>query len=574
MKHLPIVIFTVLIFSGTMSAQEEVEEVQITEDVLTAQDQYDFNTHFFEAMRYKALEDQPNAVRELKECLVIIPDHPVVNFELASYYLNDHMPGMARPYLEKAVKGDSENIWVRRAQWELAKQDFDFPGEEEALERLRQLEPGNPEFLWELAMVRLKQNKVQEAISDLDQLESMMGPSEVIMQQKINIYLETGDLQSVEKEITDAIARSPNDMALRGRLAEFYQNYADPRKAIGVYEEIVRRDPQEPRAHLHLAEFLFESGRIDSAKYHLRFAMASSRLGIDQKIAVMANLLRIVNSDRSYMPFALEMADSILKHHPGDPKAYALKADFTVRNGELEESRRLWNTAVQLPGGDKWLIWQQIMQMDLQLARWDSLDADSKRVRERYPNQPAGYLFGGLANTQLENYDEAILIMEEGILYAVGNPELEVQFYLQLATAYQADGDYYAAYENLDQVLNLVPDHPTALNNYAYYLSLQGERLNEALTMASKAVEGAPLQYTFWDTYAWVYFKMERYEDALIKIDKAMELGGASNPEVIEHKGDILFSIGRKEEARAAWESAIAAGGNAERIQKKLNVEQ
>lgn len=553
-------------------AQEEVEEVQISEDGLTAQESYEFNVHFFEAQRFKAIGDEAKMLKELEACLELQPDHSTVNFEIAQYYLQRKMAHQAGPYLKVADENDPDNPWIARAEWEAAKLKMNLVDERNSLEKLHRLEPDNPEFIWELAMAKLRMNLPDSAIADLDQLDQLLGPSDMVMDQKVRIYLELGDIAGAEQVLVKSIATSPNRMDLRGRLAEFYENTGQRMKSIGVYEEIIRLDPLEPRAHLHIASLLSERGRLDSAAHHLRIAMGSSELPIDAKMGVLVNLLTPAEQNPAIMQLAMELGDTLIAVHPSDPKAYAMQADFAIRANQVERSRALWKKAVMLPDGDKLMLWQQILQTDVELQMWDSLHVDAQLVLERYPNQPLSYLYDGLALAQLEAYEDAIMILEEGELYALGNAEMESQFSLQLASAYEKIGDSEMAMEYFDKVLLKSPDNVLALNNYAYHLAVEGKDLPNALSMASRATSLAPNQYTFWDTYAWVLYKMDRYTEALEKIDHAIGIGGARDPEILEHKGDVLSALGRREEAIHFWNMALEKGGDEDRLREKISL--
>ena len=63
------------------------------------------------------------------------------------------------------------------------------------------------------------------------------------------------------------------------------------------------------------------------------------------------------------------------------------------------------------------------------------------------------------------------------------------------------------------------------LNNYSYYLAERGEKLPVALKWSYEGNKNNPENSTFLDTYAWVLFKMERYEEAEKFILGALEKG-------------------------------------------------
>ena len=107
------------------------------------------------------------------------------------------------------------------------------------------------------------------------------------------------------------------------------------------------------------------------------------------------------------------------------------------------------------------------------------------------------------------------------------------------------------------------------LNNYSYYLAVRGEKLEKADRMSKMAVDNDPENSSNIDTRAWVLYKMQRYDEALIWIKKAYELDD-KNAEIIEHYGDILFKLGEKKKALKLWKKAKEFGEGSEFLKKKI----
>ena len=58
-----------------------------------------------------------------------------------------------------------------------------------------------------------------------------------------------------------------------------------------------------------------------------------------------------------------------------------------------------------------------------------------------------------------------------------------------------------------EQILKIQPDHPVALNNLAFAKAEEGVDLDQALTMAQRAVQMAPNSPELKDTLGWIYIK-------------------------------------------------------------------
>lgn len=557
--------------SLSLSAQEDTLEVRIDDTELEGEAKYIFATAFFEAQRLKSINRPEEALEHFIECHRLNPNDPTVSFEIGSYYLKNGETEKAKSYLESAMFNDPENVWVAEALWELSKLSFDMHAEANALHRLRKLQPDNPEYIWEIGMIYLDRGQSDSALMMMNRIEEIMGFSDIIMEQKVNIYLQQGNFSKAEETFLDAIDKAPGQTELRGRLAEFYTSQGRRKDAMMVYEKIIEINPDDARAHVRVAEDLFLQNNIDSAQSHLRVAMGSTMLDIDTKVRVMSTFLGIVDQRPQLLPFVLEMMDTVIYAHPEDAKGYALKADFLYRFERAEESRALWKKAVTLPNGSIFTVWQQIVQVDAQLGWWDSLEVDANLVIDRFPNQPFGYLYASYAHTQLKEYEEAVEMLEEGELYTYGNPEMNMEFKLQLASAYFRTEDYRSSDAYFEEILGTYPNNPTALNNWAYYLALRKERLPYAKQLIERALGLAPRQANYWDTHAWILFEMNKDEEALTSINRAIEYGGGNSPDIWEHKGDIHGALNQETEAIEAWEKSKELGGETERLDSKIN---
>ena len=112
--------------------------------------------------------------------------------------------------------------------------------------------------------------------------------------------------------------------------------------------------------------------------------------------------------------------------------------------------------------------------------------------------------------------------------------------------------------------LQFVPNNPHVLNYLGYSWIDQGININEALEMIVNAAEQRPEDGYIIDSLGWAYFQIGNYEDAVINLEKAVEL--VSDSIIIDHLGDALFFSGRKLEAEFQWKRALEFDPNDELI--------
>ena len=89
-------------------------------------------------------------------------------------------------------------------------------------------------------------------------------------------------------------------------------------------------------------------------------------------------------------------------------------------------------------------------------------------------------------------------------------------------------------------------DNIYCMNNYAYYLSINGDDLQKAEQMSYKTVQAEPKNATYLDTYAWILFLQKRYTEAKIYIDLAIknDTDSIQNSVIWEHAGDVYAKLG------------------------------
>ena len=109
---------------------------------------------------------------------------------------------------------------------------------------------------------------------------------------------------------------------------------------------------------------------------------------------------------------------------------------------------------------------------------------------------------------------------------------------------YQEFGDKKKAFATYEEALKVDPDQATVLNNYAYYLSLEGRQLKKALKMSRRAVELDPDNSSYLDTCGWLLYLLKKPKEAKPLFKHAMLYGGKDSAVVLEHYAKVLAALG------------------------------
>ena len=109
---------------------------------------------------------------------------------------------------------------------------------------------------------------------------------------------------------------------------------------------------------------------------------------------------------------------------------------------------------------------------------------------------------------------------------------------------YKEIGDKKKAFAAYEEALKIDPDQATVLNNYAYYLSLEGRKLRKALKMSRRAVELDPDNASYLDTCGWLLYLLKKPKEAKPYFKHAMLYGGKDSAVVLEHYAKVLAALG------------------------------
>ncbi len=139
-----------------------------------------------------------------------------------------------------------------------------------------------------------------------------------------------------------------------------------------------------------------------------------------------------------------------------------------------------------------------------------------------------------------------------------------------LADIYHTQDQHDLSDNYFEKVLAIDSNNIIALNNYAYYLALRKVSLQKAKKLSFRCNVLAPDNGTYQDTYAWVLYALEEYKEAEKWLLKALLNGGEQSAVIVEHYGDVLFKLGKKEKALTQWRRAKSIGGTSDLLNKKI----
>lgn len=568
-----IALITVVLLSGcgvnssvSKTSKSKKEAVELSE-----RERMELTRLFIDGNKSKILGDYGQAKKYFQEALAIDPNNGAVQFEMSKLYAEQGRYLESLQMGKSAYDSDPDNIWYAHFLAQLYAETGSFDKSVEIYKEIIKRQPEEYENYFNLANLLSAQGKHEDALEIFDTLEGMLGPNEEISMQRQLIYLDLNDFDRALEEVSSLIDANPDEIRYYGMKAEILQQMNRTDEARELYEIMLFENPENGLVLLALYEMSKAEGAKEKANDYLEKAFASRDLGIDVKVNILLNYLS-GKALKDSPEFVISLAENLEKAHPNEAKAYAIQGDIFYNLNRVEDARAKFRQAIELDA-NRPPLWQQVLTINSQLDDFEAMQKESQEAVELFPMQPIFYLFKGVAHLQLKEIDEAIETLESGVALVIENPGLQAQFYSSLGDAYHEAEKHDKAFGAYDKALEIDDSNALVLNNYAYYLSLRGEQLEKAESMAKKANNLAPDTPSFQDTYGWVLYMRGNYRNALFWIEEALKSGAGNDPVVLEHHGDVLFALDRKADAVRSWQQAIDAGGDADSLLLKINSE-
>jgi tetratricopeptide (TPR) repeat protein len=573
-QGLGVALITVAISS--CSATKQVSEHEVADAAvstltteLAEQKQKEFEYLFVEALKQKMFGNAQKAIQLLSGCLEIDPNSSAAMFELANIHAVNNDFTSASLLLEKAISLNPNNKWYKLLLAQIYQQTSKFSEAADVYTGLLKGEPENLEYAYMKAALLASAQRYDEAIETYNKMEEETGINEQISVAKQQIFVSSGKVDKAFEEINKLIKNSPSEAQYYGLLADLYQSQGDKENALKNYEKIKEMDPENGFVHFSLANFYIENKELEKAFEETKKGFASKSVDIQTKLQLYMMLTANPEQMNLSSDHQNELIQILLDNHPDEAMVHNVYAEVLIKDNRLDEARAELLKGLKLDGNN-YAVWERIMYIDNDLQDWTGLYEHTQKINELFPNQPQGYFFHAIACIQLEKFEEADKISQEGLDYVVDNPQLQANFLMLKGEAVYKIGKKEDAFKIFDKAVEIDPENYLTLNNYAYYLSEEGVHLDKAERMSGRVVERFPDNSTYLDTHAWVLFKKGEYSLAKFYMESAIKNGGEENDTLLEHFGDILYKYGKQKEALEYWEKAKNVGGNSDILNRKI----
>ena len=526
---------------------------------------------FSKGIEEKYKENVDMAIGYFEEALKAFPEDHASMYELSVLYYNQGLPEKGFEMIKNAVELDSTNKWYKIRLADFYKSNYDYESFVNIYDELLEDEPNNLNYLEVYIDALLQLERFEQMIVKLDVFEDNIGVSEYISMMKIETYNLLGNGDKVVEELEKLTNAFPYETRYMSILAETYIQSGRDKDALDLYLKVKQLNPEDPYINTSLLEYYQKHGELDKAFEEFILMIKNKNLDYKTKEQIYEYWFDSKVESEKLVEEAELAGKAFLETYPDKELGYYVIGTVHYNNEDFSTAREYYLDAIARDSSS-FMSWYQLIFTDMELDDVDSLYKHTSGALRFYPEQPLFYLFNGAALIEMEKYEEAIKVLEKG-RFMSADKELTANFDTYIADIYHELGEKEKMYKQYDRVLKNDPENVYVLNNYAYFLSEDNIRLDEALKMSAITIKKEPKNPTYIDTYAWILYKLGRYKEAKEWIIEVFIYDSNANAVNYEHYGDILYKLGDKKNAVQKWKKAKQLGGASKFIEQKIKDE-
>lgn len=316
-------------------------------------------------------------------------------------------------------------------------------------------------------------------------------------------------------------------------------------ESIAVWTRVLKDNKDSEPAYLQRARLYVAEKKYNEARADFEAALALNPDSIDTLYALAILTLQL--DDRA-------AAEKHFRQLEGREFAGKGLVDYQLGllaqdRGDLDAAQRFFG---EVGPGEHYVAARA--QLALMLSRQGKLEEARKLLAETEATTVSDRSRLAIADSHVlreaKQLEAAFAVLEAALVAAPNEPDL---LYDKAMLADQLKKTEVVE-TTLTRLIELRPNHPHAYNALGYSWAERNIRLEEARQLIRRALELAPDDPFILDSMGWVMFRLGQPKVALTHLEDAYRQ--RPDPEIAAHIGEVLWSLGRRDEARKLWAEA------------------
>jgi tetratricopeptide (TPR) repeat protein len=364
-----------------------------------------------------------------------------------------------------------------------------------------------------------------------------------------SIAANAGNFERASVEAQAALKLQPNFEPFAINAAVYtQQSKAGAKGAIEVIRPFTQTNPKALEARTTYARLLSIDGQNDASKAELAKILNedANNATVLYSLAQVSVQLKQIAEAKKYLDQFIDLPRSV----PRDNNtAYFFHAQIAEEENDSNKAID-WYSKVQR--GERYM--PSVMRRAALLGKTNrladgrallqSISPTNARERQQLLSAEAALL------RQANQLEESFKLLDVELEKSPNNGDLLYEHGMAAERVNKLD----VMEKSVKKLIQLEPNRAEAYNALGYSLADRNIRLPEAFQLIEKALQLAPDSGAILDSMGWVLFRQNKLPEALEYLQKAYKL--TPDAEVAVHIGEVLWKLGKTDEAKAMWRAA------------------
>ena len=509
----------------------------------------------------------------LQKIVEMEPSNDAAWYYLALCSVAEKDVEMAEVRFRKAVELDPGNFWYRYRLAAIYAMTSRPELTTDIYEKLLKDFPKKSELYFDLAELYSAQGENEKALETLKEIETVFGITESVAVYRFNLLMRMQRQEEAYKSLEEYNDRYSSPYVL-ATLAEHQLSMYNDSTALAYYDEALDIAPDYAPALLGKAETLRMTRKYGEYFKVLDDFVSNPSDVAKSKTDYLSEVIR--RSDpkfiRTFIPQLDGIIEKTLQTHPSDSSVLNLAGLYYYSTDRKDEAKsKFRQNAVSHPSSLSAAA--SYVEFLMYAEQWKELTEEGRKAYARFPQETAFLEMASMGHYNLEEYDKVLEICDKVLEIAPSDSSKTLRAWSTKGDIYHQLGSPKKSYKAYEKALKINPDYVYVLNNYAYYLSLEGRNLKKAHAMSRKTIEAEPDNATYLDTFGWILFLMGRPEEAKPHFKHAMLYGGKDSAVILDHYAEVLFALGEYDRAMVYWNQALRKNdGDIKDLEERINL--
>ena len=464
---------------------------------------------------------------------------------------------MAEQCYRMASETDPSNFWYRYRLARLysltSRPELTISMYEKLLEDF----PKKSDLYLDMVELYSAQRDFDKALETLDNIETVFGMTESVAVYRFNFLRMQGKQEEAYKSLEEYNKEYSSPYVLV-TLADYEMSMYNDSTALAYYNEALDLAPDYSPALLGKAETLRLTRKYDDYFTILdKFVTGSDSPAASKSDYLMAVVQRTdPKFISSFMPRLDSVVNKALEVHPKDSMMLQTAAVYYYSTDRKDLAKKYFRDNLQA-WPESFSASANYVEFLMYAEDWEELSKAGREAFGRFPAETAFLEMASVGDYNLEEYDKVLDICLKVLETAPADSSKTLRAWSTMGDIYHQLGDDKKAYKAYDKALKINPDYVYVLNNYAYYLSVEGKKLKKAYVMSKKTVEAEPDNATYLDTFGWILYLQGKPLEAKPFFKHAMLYGGKDSVVIMDHYAEVLYALKEYDLALVYWNLAL-----------------